>query len=117
MPDTCRVVPVIKSDRAGQPGVEPRGDGLYRACVSECMLASPLRHMDHVYRFNFWWELLLFPSALLARLVLVFAWCILPLMFGVELAELLEDPTFSVGMICRFIRGAMDLTYLVQNFV
>ena len=38
-------------------------------------------------------------------------------MFGVELAGLLEDRTFSVGMICRFIRGAMDLTYLVQNFV
>ena len=57
------------------------------------------------------------PSALLARPVLIFAWCILPLMFGVELAGLLEDPTFSVGMISRFIGGAMDLTYLVQNFV
>ena len=38
-------------------------------------------------------------------------------MCGVELAGLLEDPTFSMGMICRFIRGAMDLTYLVQNLV
>ena len=37
-------------------------------------------------------------------------------MFGVELAGLLEDPTFSVGMISGFTRGAMDLTYLVQNF-
>ena len=54
---------------------------------------------------------------MLARLVLVFAWCILPLMFGVELVGLLEDPTFSVGMICRFIRGAMDLKYLVQIFL
>ena len=59
----------------------------------------------------------MFPSVLLERLVLVFAWCILPLVFDVELAGLLEDPTFSVGMICRFIGGAMDLTYLVQNFV
>ena len=38
-------------------------------------------------------------------------------MFGVELARLLEDPTFSMGMICRFIRGAVDLTYFVQNLV
>ena len=59
----------------------------------------------------------MFPSALLAWLVLVFAWCILPLMFGVELAGLLEDPTFSMGMICRFVGGTMDLTYLVQNLV
>ena len=59
----------------------------------------------------------MFPSILLERLILVFAWCILPLVYGVELAGLLEDPTFSVGMISRFIGGAMDLTYLVQNFV
>ena len=38
-------------------------------------------------------------------------------MYGVELAGLLEDPTFSGGMISGFTRGTMDLTYLVQNFV
>ena len=38
-------------------------------------------------------------------------------MYGVELAGLLQDPTFFVGMISGFTRGAMDLTYLVQNFV
>ena len=59
----------------------------------------------------------MFPSVLLGRLILVYAWCILPLVYGVELAGLLEDPTFSVGMISRFTRGTMDLTYLVQNFV
>ena len=59
----------------------------------------------------------MFPSVLLGRLILVFAWCILPLVYGVELAGLLEDPTFFVGMIGWFARGAMDLTYLVQNFV
>ena len=59
----------------------------------------------------------MFPGALLVRLILVFAWCILPLMFGVALAGLLEDPTLSMGMVCRFIGGAMDLTYLVQNLV
>ena len=58
----------------------------------------------------------MFPSVLLERLILVFAWCILPLVYGVELAGLLEDPTFSMGMISGFT-GAMDLTYLVQNFV
>ena len=59
----------------------------------------------------------MFPSVWLERLILVFAWCILPLVYSIELAGLLEDPTFSVGMISRFTRGAMDLTYLVQNFI
>ena len=59
----------------------------------------------------------MFPGVLLERLILVLAWCILPLVYGVELAGLLEDSTFSAGMISRFTRGAMDLTYLVQNFV
>ena len=54
---------------------------------------------------------------MLARLILVFAWCILPFVYGVELAGLLEDPTFSVGMISGLARGTMYLTYLVQNFV
>ena len=59
----------------------------------------------------------MFPRVLLGGLVLVFTWCILPRVYGVELAGLLEDSTFSVGMIRRFTRGTMDLTYLVQNFV
>ena len=59
----------------------------------------------------------MFPSVLLERLILMFAWCILPLIYGVELAGLLEDPTFSVGMISRFTRGTMDLTYFVQTLV
>ena len=59
----------------------------------------------------------MFPSVFLERLILIFAWCVLPLVYGVELAGLLEDPTFSVGMIGWFARGAMDLTYLVQNFI
>ena len=110
MPDACRMILTIKSDRVGHLGVELRGDGLYGACVSECMFASPLHHMDHVYCFNLWWEFFLSSSALLARFVLVFAWCLPPLVFGVLLTSLLEDPTFSVGVICRFIGGAMNLT-------
>ena len=58
----------------------------------------------------------MFPSVLLEGLILVFAWCILPLVYGIDLIELLEDPTFSVGMISWFTRCAMDLTYLVQKF-
>ena len=38
-------------------------------------------------------------------------------MFGVELAGLFEDPTFSVGMICRFVGSTMDLAQSVQDFV
>ena len=83
VPDTCQVTPAIKSDRAGRPGVELRGDGLYGACVSEHMFASPLRHVDHVHCFNLWWEFFLSPNALLARLILVFTWCIPPIVFGV----------------------------------
>ena len=52
----------------------------------------------------------MFPSVLLERLILVFVWCILPLVYGVKLAGLLEDPTFSIGVICRFVGGAMNLT-------
>ena len=59
----------------------------------------------------------MFPRVSLGRFVLVFTWCILPLVYDVELARLLEDPTFSVGMISRFTRGTMNLTYLVQNFI
>ena len=38
MPDVCRVIPAVKSDRAGQPGVELRGDGLYGVYVSSACL-------------------------------------------------------------------------------
>ena len=62
-------------------------------------------------------EIYFVPSVLTERLILVFAWCILTLMYGVELARLLEDPTFSMGMISGFTRGAMDLTYLVLYFI
>ena len=38
-------------------------------------------------------------------------------MFGVEFAGLLEDPTISVGMVCRSPGSTVDLTYFVQDFV
>ena len=62
-------------------------------------------------------EIAFVPPCLAWGAVLVFTWCVLPLVYRVELAGLLEDPTFSVGMISRFTRGTMNLTYLVQNFI
>ena len=59
----------------------------------------------------------MFAGALLVGFVIVLAWCVEPLVFGVEFAGLLEDPTISVGMICRLPGGTMDLAYLVQDFV
>ena len=85
------MIPMIKSDRAGQPGVEPRGDGLYGACALECVIASPLRHVDHVYCFDLRWKFLLSPHIWLVRFILVFALRSLPFVLGVELASLLED--------------------------
>ena len=57
------------------------------------------------------------PHIWLARFVLVFALWSLPLVFGVELAGLLEDPTLSVGMISWFVVGAMNLAGPVENFI
>ena len=59
----------------------------------------------------------MFSGALLVGFVSVFAWCVEPLVFGVKLAGLLEDPTISVGMVCRLPGGTVDLAYLVQDFV
>ena len=59
----------------------------------------------------------MFPGALLVGFVIVLTWCIEPLVFGIEFARLLEDPTFFVGMVCRLPGSAVDLTYFVQDFV
>ena len=59
----------------------------------------------------------MFPGALLVGFVIVLAWCVEPLVFGIEFAGLLEDPTISVGMICRLLGGTVDLAYFVQDFV
>ena len=51
----------------------------------------------------------MFSGALLVGFVIVFAWYVEPLVFGVEFAGLLEDPTLSMGVVRRFLRGAMNL--------
>ena len=71
----------------------------------------------HVHRFYLGGKFLLSPRVWLARFVLVFALRSLPFVFGVELAGLLEDPTFSVGMISRFVRSAVNLVGPVYNFI
>ena len=116
MTDTSGVVPAIEGDREGRPWVEFGGDELCNIYVLECAFALPLwdvSDIDHVHRFDLRWKFLLSPRVRLARFILVFALRSLPFVFGVEFAGLLEDPTFSVSMICRLTRGAVDLTYLV----
>ena len=83
MKDTSRMILAIKSDRAGRLGIEFGGDGLYSVYVSECAFAPPLHYVNHVHCFDLWWEFFLSPSVLLARLILVFTWCLPPLVFGV----------------------------------
>ena len=59
----------------------------------------------------------MFSGALLVGFVIVLAWCVEPLVFGVEFAGLLEDPTISVGMVCGLPGGTVYLTQSIQNLV
>ena len=112
MPDTCQVIPAIKGDRTGRPWLELGGDGLDSIDVSKCTFALPLwdvSDIDHVHCFDLRWKFLLSPRVRLARFVLVLALRSLPFMFGVEFVGLLEDPTFSVGVVGWFVGSAVDL--------
>ena len=59
----------------------------------------------------------MFLGAPLVGFVIVLTWCVEPLVFGVEFADLLENPTISVGMVRRLPGSTVYLTYLVQDFV
>ena len=59
----------------------------------------------------------MFPGALLVGFIVVLTWCVEPLVFGVEFAELLENPTISVGMVSRLSGSAVYLTYPIQDFL
>ena len=54
---------------------------------------------------------------MLVGFVIILTWCVEPLVFGVKSAGLFEDPTISVGVVCRLPEGTVDLAYLVQDFV
>ena len=59
----------------------------------------------------------MFSGALLVGFVVILAWYVEPLVFGVEFAGLLEDPTVSVGMVSRLPSSTVYLTYPVQDFI
>ena len=77
------------------------------------LLMLPCRgvcHVYHVHCFYFGGKLLLTPGIwLVSFFVIVITGRPLPLVFGVDLAGLLEDPTTYVGVISCFIRVAMNL--------
>ena len=59
----------------------------------------------------------MFSGVLLMGFAVILAWYVEPLVFGIEFAGLLEDPTISMGVVCRPPRSTVDLTYFVQDFV
>ena len=82
----------------------------YSGWVAEAELLFPFREWS-----NFRGKLFLAPGVQLASQSVVFiAWWPPPLVIGVELACLLEDPTVSVGMISWLIRVTVNLTRSVQ---
>ena len=113
VPDTSRMVPAIEGDRAGRPGIKFGADGLNSVYVSECAFARSLwnvSYVNHIHCFDFWWEFFLSSSVRLTRLILVLTWRLPSLLFGIQFAGLLENPTLSVGVVCRFFGGAVNLT-------
>lgn len=82
----------------------------YMRWAAEAELLFPLRDWSVLGG-----RLLLTPCIWLVNLFIVpVAWRPPPLVFGVELAGLLEEPTASVGMISWFIGVAVNLAGSVQ---
>ena len=72
-------------------------------------------HVYHIHYFYFGGKLLLTPGVWLASLfVIAVTGRPLPLVFGIKLAGLFENPTTSDGMIGWFIGGVMNLAGPIQ---
>ena len=85
MPDTSRMVPAIKGDRAGRPGIKFGGDELNSVYVSEYAFARSLwnvSYVNHIYCFDFWWEFFLSSIVRRPGLFLVIAVQPLVIVFG-----------------------------------
>ena len=75
-------------------------------------------HVYHVHRFYLGGKLLLTPGIWLVNFfVIAITGRSFPLMFGVELAGLFEDPTTSVSVIGWLIGVAMNLAGSIQYLV
>ena len=59
----------------------------------------------------------MFSGALLVGFVVILSWYVEPLLFGIEFAGLLEDPTICGGVVYRPPESTVDLAYFVQDFV
>ena len=84
------------------------------------MLPFPLGNVGcvyHVRRLHLWGEPLLSSNVRRPGLLLVITMQPLVLVFGIQLAGLIEHPSFSVGVIGWFIGGAMDLTRAIKYVI
>ena len=91
--------------------LSPEGVLLLLPCSVVC-------HVYHVHCFYFRGKFLLTPGIWLVTLfIITITWQPPLLVFGVELAGLLEDPTASVGMISWLIGVAINLAGPVQYLV
>ena len=71
----------------------------------------------HVYRVYLGRKLLLSSCVRWPGLLVVIAMQPLFLVFGIQLADLFEHPAFSVGVVCWFIGGAVNLTRAIEYAV
>ena len=84
------------------------------------MLPFPLGDMScvyHIHRFHLGREFLLSSRGRRSGLLVVVAMLPLFLVFGIQLAGLLEHPAFSVGVIGWLIGGAVNLTRAIEYAV